>query len=63
MLDNYMKQSETVNELELKLRNTQQTLEQRTQEYVEVEEKNTALREASGKIVLLLYFKKNDVSC
>ncbi|CAG2251034.1 unnamed protein product [Mytilus edulis] len=45
MLDNYMKQSETVNELELKLRNTQQTLEQRTQEYVEVEEKNTALKE------------------
>ncbi|XP_063420999.1 CAP-Gly domain-containing linker protein 1-like [Mytilus trossulus] len=45
MLDNYMKQSEIFNELELKLRNTQQTLEQRTQEYVEVEEKNTVLRE------------------
>ncbi|CAC5407979.1 EEA1 [Mytilus coruscus] len=45
MLDNYMKQSETTNELELKLRNTEQTLEQKTQEYVEVEEKNTALKE------------------
>ncbi|XP_063425359.1 uncharacterized protein LOC134708643 [Mytilus trossulus] len=58
MLDNYMKQSETVNELELKLRNTQQTLEQRTQEYVEVEEKNTALREASCQIESYIYIKK-----
>ncbi|XP_052096222.1 tropomyosin alpha-4 chain-like [Mytilus californianus] len=45
MLDNYMKQTETINELELKLRNTEQTLEQKTQEYVEVEEKNTVLKE------------------
>ncbi|XP_063420998.1 keratin, type II cytoskeletal 7-like [Mytilus trossulus] len=45
MVDNYMKQSETINELELKLRNTQQTLEQRTQEFVEVEVKIGALKE------------------
>lgn len=51
-MDSYAKQTETINALELKLRNTEETLERKTQEYVEMEQTHSIFKEVSDIILL-----------
>lgn len=65
-MDSYAKQTETINALELKLRNTEETLERKTQECVEIEQTHSIFKEVSDIILLEIgmtwLIRKTDVN-
>lgn len=65
-MDSYAKQTETINALELKLRNTEETLERKTQECVEIEHTHSIFKEVSDIILLEIgmtwLIRKTDVN-